>query len=136
MLKIIQYNLSDNCYIIRNKIGRFLMRKNNNLIILVASCIVIIGFYIWRFSPFLPHINRNNDGSFTYENITHKEYNEEDFMEKFSQLERGKKIAIINKQGNLPKCTVYESKGANSENILIVHEEIIMSVDTYYQRLK
>ena len=57
-------------------------------------------------------------------------------MEKFNHLDRGKKVAIINKQGNLPKCSVYESKGSNSENILIVHEEIIMSVDTYYQRLK
>ena len=110
------------------------MRKNNILIILVASCIV--GFYIWRVSPFLPHINRNSDGSFTYKNITYTEYNEEDFIEKFSHLDRGKKVAIINKQGDLPKCSVYESKGANSENILIVHEEIIMSVDTYYQRLK
>ena len=110
------------------------MRTNNSLIILVVSCIV--GFYIWRFSPFLQHINRNNDGSFTYENITYTEYNEDDFMEKFSHLERGKKVAIINKQGHLPKCSVYESKGANSKNILIVHEEIIMSIDTYYQRVK
>ena len=110
------------------------MRKSNILIILVASCIV--GFYIWRVSPFLPHINRNSDGSFTYKNITYTEYNEEYFIEKFSQLEIGKKVAIINKQGDFPKCSVYESKGANSENILIVHEEIIMSVDTYYQRLK
>ena len=53
-------------------------------------------------------------------------------MEKFNHLDRGKKVAIINKQGNLPNCSVYESKGSNSENILIVHEEIIMSVDTYY----
>ena len=112
------------------------MRKNNILIILVASCIVIIGFYIWRVSPFLPHISRNNDGSFTYKNITYIEYNEEDFMEKFSHLKRGKKVAIINKQGDFPKCSVYESKGANSENIFIVHEEIIMSIDTYYQRVK
>ena len=57
-------------------------------------------------------------------------------MEKFNHLDRGKKVAIINKQGDFPKCSVYESKGANSENILIVHEEIIMLVDTYYQRLK
>ena len=112
------------------------MRKNNILIILVASCIVIIGFYIWRFPPFLPNINRNSDGSLTYKNITYTEYNEEDFMEKFSHLERGKKVAIINKQGHLPKCSVYESKGANSKNILIVHEEIIMSIDTYYKRVK
>ena len=53
------------------------MRKSNILIILVASCIV--GFYIWRVSPFLPHINRNSDGSLTYKNIAYKEYNEEDF---------------------------------------------------------
>ena len=57
-------------------------------------------------------------------------------MEKFNHLDRGKKVAIINKQGDFPKCIVYESKGANSENILIVHEEIIMSIDTYYQRVK
>ena len=54
------------------------------------------------------------------------------FMEKFNHLDRGKKVAIINKQGDFPKCSVYESKGSNSENILIVHEEIMMSVDTYY----
>lgn len=112
------------------------MRKNNILIISVVSCIIVIAFYIWRFSPFLPHISRNNDGSFSYENITYTEYNEGDYMDKFSHLERGKKVAIINKQGNLPKCTVYESKGDNSENILIVHEEVIMSVDTYHQRLE
>ena len=51
-------------------------------------------------------------------------------------LERGKKIAIINKQGDLPICSVYEAKGDNSKDILIVHEEIIMSIDTYYHRLK
>lgn len=112
------------------------MKKNNILIILVVSCIVILGFYIWRFSPFLPHINRNNDGSFTYENITYSQYSGEDFMEKFSHLERGKKVAIINKQGDLPKCSVYEAKGDNSKDILIVYEEIIMSIDTYYHRLK
>ncbi len=110
------------------------MKKNNILIISVVSCIIILGFYIWRFSPFLPHINRNNDGSFTYNDITYTEYTEEDFMEKFSHLERGKKVAIINKQGNLPRCVVYEPKGDNSKNVLIVHEEIIMSIDTYYHR--
>ena len=112
------------------------MRKNNILIISVLSCIIILGFYIWRFSLFLPHINRNNDGSFTYGNITYAEYTEDDFMEKFSHLERGKKVAIINKQGNLPKCVVYEVKRDNSKNILIVHEEVIMSIDTYYHQLK
>ena len=111
------------------------MKKNNILIISVVSCIVILGFYIWRFSPFLPHMNQNNDGSFTYGNITYSEYTEEDFMEKFSHLERGKKVAIINKQGNLPKCTVYEAEGDDSKDILIVYKEIIMSIDTYYHRL-
>ena len=112
------------------------MKKNNILIISVVSFIVILMFYSWRFSPFLPHINPNNDGSFIYRNITYYEYSEEDFMEKFSHLERGKKIAIINKKENLPKCTVYEAKGDNSNDIVIVHKEIIMSVDTYYYRLK
>lgn len=112
------------------------MKKNNILIISVVFCIFILGFYIWRFSPFLPHINRNNDGSFTYKNITYSEYNNTDFMEKYGDLERGKKIAIINKQGDLPICSVYEAKGDNSKDILIVHEEIIMSIDTYYHRLK
>ncbi|WP_455539222.1 hypothetical protein [Terrisporobacter sp.] len=45
-------------------------------------------------------------------------------------------MAVINKQGDLPKCSVYESEGENSKNILIVHEEIIMSVDTYYYGLR
>lgn len=53
-------------------------------------------------------------------------------MEKFQNIERGKKIAIINKQGDLPKSTVYEAVGENSDKILIVYEEIIMSVDSYY----
>ena len=57
-------------------------------------------------------------------------------MEKYGDLERGKKIAIINKQGDLPICSVYEAKEDNSKDILIVHEEIIMSIDTYYHRLK
>ena len=57
-------------------------------------------------------------------------------MEKYGDLERGKKIDIINKQGDLPICSVYEAKGDNSKDILIVHEEIIMSIDTYYHRLK
>ena len=55
------------------------MRKNNLLIIRLLSCIIILGFYIWRFSPFLPHINRNDDGRFTYGNVTYTEYTEEDF---------------------------------------------------------
>ena len=112
------------------------MKKNNILIISVVSCIVILGFYIWRFCPFLPHINRNNDSSFTYKNITYSEYNKPDFMDKYGHLERGKKVAIINKQGDLSKCSVYEAKGDNSKDILIVYEEIIMSIDIYYHRLK
>lgn len=53
-------------------------------------------------------------------------------MEKFQNIKRGKKIAIINKQGDLPKCTVYEAIGENADKVLIVHEEIIMSIDSYY----
>ncbi len=112
------------------------MKKNNILIISVVSCIVILGFCICRFSPFLPHINRNNDGNFTYKNITYSEYNKPDFMDKYGHLERGKKVAIINKQGDLPRCSIYEAKGDDSKDILIVYEEIIMSIDTYYHRLK
>ncbi len=112
------------------------MKKNNILIILVVFCMIILEFYIWIFFPFLPHIDRNNDGSFTYRNTTYSEYNKEDFLEKFSHLKRGRKVAVINKQGDLPKCSVYESEGENSKNILIVHEEIIMSVDTYYYGLR
>lgn len=92
----------------------------------------ICCFYIWRYSPFLPHIDRNADGTFTLNGNTYAEYNEVDFMEKFRHLKGGKKIAIINKTNELPWCTVYEAQGANSDNILIVFEEIIMSVDTYY----
>lgn len=110
------------------------MKKSKFLKISILSliCISAIIFYIWRFSPFLPHIDRNEDGSFTYNNITYVMYTESDFVEKFENTKRGKKIAIINKQGELPRCTVYEAQGDNSENVLIVYEEIIMSIDTYY----
>ena len=55
------------------------MRKNNFLIIRLLCCIIILGFYIWRLYQFLLHINRNDDGSFTYGNVTYTEYTEEDF---------------------------------------------------------
>lgn len=105
------------------------MKRNKVLALLVFVCIIILGFYIWRVSPFLPHITRNNDGSFTYNNITYVENN---YIEEFSNLKRGKKLAIINKFGEYPKCSVYEVKGHTSNDILIVYPEIIMSVDTYY----
>lgn len=116
------------------------MKKSNVIAISVSLSIFIFicSFYIWRFSPFLPHIDRNDDGSITYNNITYDEYHkidmysEIDGIEKFSHLKRGKKIAIINKQGDLPRCSVYEAQGDNHENVLIVYEEIIMSIYTYY----
>ncbi|WP_288222470.1 hypothetical protein [uncultured Clostridium sp.] len=110
------------------------MKKSKVLKISILSliCISIIIFYIWRFSPFLPHIDRNEDESFTYNNVTYIMYQGADFLEKFKNTKRGKKVAIINKKGELPRCTVYEVQGDNSENILIVYEEIIMSIDTYY----
>lgn len=110
------------------------MKKNNNfkILIVLSICLACFIFYLWRFSPFLPHINRNNDESFTYNNINYSIYSEPDFMEKFQNIKRGKKIAIINKQGDLPKCTVYEAIGENADKVLIVHEEIIMSIDSYY----
>lgn len=107
------------------------MKKSKVLILLVFVFMIILGFYIWRFYPFLPHITRNTDGSFTYNNITYVESNN---IEEFSNLKRGKKIAIINKFGEFPKCSVYETKGNKSNDILIVYPEIIMSVDTYYVR--
>ena len=67
------------------------MKKNNIIIISVVSCIVILEIYIYRLPPFLPHINQNNYGSFAYGNSTYYEYTEEDFMEKFSHLKRGKR---------------------------------------------
>lgn len=108
-----------------------LIRKSTffSVSVLLFFCIT---FYVWRFSPFLPHIDRNDDGTFTYDNVIYIDYIEPDFMEKFGHLERGKKIAIINKKGDQPWCTVYEAQGENSENVVIVFPEIIMSIDTYY----
>lgn len=100
--------------------------------ILLSIFMFVCSFYIWRYSPFLPHIDRNTDGTFTLDGNTYTAYAEVDFMEKFGHLKRGKKLAIINKTNDLPWCTVYEARGGNSENIIIVFEEIIMSVDTYY----
>jgi hypothetical protein len=110
------------------------MRKGKILkvSILLLICISSFIFYIWRFSPLLPHIDRNDDGSFTYNNITYVEYTGSDFIEKFENIKRGKKIVIINKQGDRPRGSVYEAQGDNSENILVVDEEIIMSIDTHY----
>ncbi|MEG0844238.1 MAG: hypothetical protein RSD22_11560 [Romboutsia sp.] len=110
------------------------MKKNNyfKLLIVLLVCIVCFLFYLWRYSPFLPHINRNSDESFIYNNIRYSIYSEPDFVEKFQNIERGKKIAIINKQGNLPRCTVYEATGENFNDVLIVYEEVIMSTDSYY----
>ena len=101
-------------------------------IIIISIFMFICCFYTWRYSPFLPHIDRNPDGTFTLNGNTYEAYNEVDFTEKFGHLKRGKKIAIINKTNELPWCTVYEAQGSNSDNILIVFEEIIMSIDTYY----
>ena len=100
--------------------------------ILFSIFILVCGFYIWRYSPFIPHVDRNADGTFTLNGDTYTAYDDVDFMEKFGHLKRGKKLAIINQTNDLPWCTVYEARGANSENILIVFEETIMSVDTYY----
>ena len=110
------------------------MRKNNNskILIVLLICIALVMSYLWWFSPFLPHINRNADESFIYNNMTYSRYSEPDFMKKFQDIKRGKKIAIIKKQGDLPRCSVYKAVGKNSDNILIVYEEIIMSIDDYY----
>lgn len=110
------------------------MKKNAVLTtsILFSIFILVCGFYIWRYSPFIPHVDRNVDGIFTLNGNTYTAYDDVDFIEKFGHLKRGKKLAIINQTNDLPWCTVYEARGANSENILIVFEETIMSVDTYY----
>lgn len=89
-------------------------------------------FYICRFSPFLPRIDWNEDGSFLYENILYVQYEGSDFVEKFGKYKRGKKIAVINENDEFPLSAVYEVQGNDNKKILIVHEEIIMSIDTYY----
>ena len=106
--------------------------KNRMITILSLIFLSILVFYIWRASPLLPHIDRNNDGTFTFKGITYIEYSEPDFIEKFEHLKRGKKLAIISKQKDQPWSTIYEAQGSNSKNTLIVHEETIMSIDTYY----
>lgn len=108
------------------------MNKNRIIAALFLIGLSVFVFYLLRFSPLLPHIDRNDDGTFTFKGITYIEYFEPDFIERFGHLKRGKKLAILNKQGDQPWCTIYEPQGNNSENTLIVHEEIIMSVDTYY----
>lgn len=52
---------------------------------------IVINYELAINYPFSPHINQNNNGSFTYGNITYSEYTKEDFMDKFIQLEIGKK---------------------------------------------
>lgn len=105
--------------------------KRHYLYLILSLCLFIFCFYNWRYSPFLPHIDRNSDGSFTINGQTYIEYSEVDFMEKYQHLTRGDKIAIINKTDDFPWCTVYEAQGT-SDQVLLVHEEVIMSIDTYY----
>lgn len=107
-------------------------KRRLSFIILLSLFVCMSCFYIWRYAPFLPHIDRNIDKTFTLNQKTYGEYNEVDFIEKYEHLKRGKKVAIINQTDELPWCTVYEARGANSDDILIVYEEIIMSIDSYY----
>lgn len=41
-------------------------------------------------------------------------------------------MRLLVNQKDQPWSTIYEAQGSNSKNTLIVHEETIMSIDTYY----
>lgn len=106
-------------------------KKNKYIILLVIVFFIFCIWFNWRYSPFLPHINWNLDGSFEYKNTTYMAYMPSE--DEISEWNRGKRVAVIRKEGDLfPRASIYEVKGSDNQDILIVFKEIFMYNDEYY----